>query len=475
MAITQQDYFLRPGETQEQYHARIAALRAAEVAPIAPISTDTPGKAYGSVQEALSALDPITGELLAPTPSLPSTPVDVESPLPIIVPQPQLTEPEKQENDISKQLQGLEDIIAGKPAFQIEQEATQGIAAKTITQKSIYNQLLNLKAFTENIPAQLQAESVGRGRTVGGIEPIEAGRLRLAGIQATILNANYQAATGDLATAEALVERAVKNKYAPEEAKRTALLNKLKLIQDSPEYSIADKNRAAKQEQKQKEREAQIEQAKEYTKAILALGNKVASSKNQDANSASIIRQINALMEGDVTIDDLTQAEQFASPYLVEKEKAPSLGGEFERYQFFAEQRGEPITQEGFLKFRADEGAAGREPAGEETTPEAIDAWARRISAGTDKISSVPTNIRNSVVAKSKEFAQEDLQEDIQEGLNRNLKKEDLTKQLQTAYPEFSKTEIEKLVTNSTPTKAEEETKKGFFGKVGSFFGSLFR
>ena len=79
------------------------------------------------------------------------------------------------------------------------------------------------------------------------------------------------------------------------------------------------------------------------------------------------------------------------------------------------------------------------------------------------------------MVAKSKEFAQEDLQEDIQEGLNRNLKKEDLTKQLQTAYPEFSKTEIEKLVTNSTPTKAEEETKKGFFGKVGSFFGSLFR
>jgi len=108
---------------------------------------------------------------------------------------------------------------------------------------------------------------------------------------------------------------------------------------------------------------------------------------------------------------------------------------------------------------------------------DAIDSWARRINSGTDKISSVPSNIRNKVVSRTKELAQEDLVEDVFAGFEQGIKEEGLISQLQTAYPEFSKAEIQQFVKENKPveTPQEEEKGGGLFGVVESFFSNLFK
>lgn len=104
-----------------------------------------------------------------------------------------------------------------------------------------------------------------------------------------------------------------------------------------------------------------------------------------------------------------------------------------------------------------------------------IDSWARRINSGTDKISSVPNNIRNQVVARTRDFAQEDLDEDIDAGLEQEMEAETLIPQLEAAYPEFSKAEIEAAVESAVSGRPTKEPSPDVFSSVGSFFSSLFR
>lgn len=309
----------------------------------------------------------ITGDLLTPATGLPYTTPTPTPALPVTIPAapvPLGTEQQK-ESDVNKQIQELQDIISGKPAYEIEQRQKFGVEEKIATQQSIFKQLQNLKAFTENIPAQLQAESEGRGRTAGGIEPIQAGRLRNAGIQATILNAQYSAATGDLATAERQVRQAVFDKFAPFESERDAKLANLKLIQDSPEYTNEQKARAMTQAAKIKADQDKAEAAKSIYEDIIKLSTAVTGSDIQDGQNSLIANAVTDLVNTDeealgANVDLLAKAQALAAKYLVKKEKEVSLGTDFERYKFFAQQRGEAVTQEGFLKFQASEAAAGR-------------------------------------------------------------------------------------------------------------------
>lgn len=141
--------------------------------------------------------------------------------------------------------------------------------------------------------------------------------------------------------------------------------------------------------------------------------------------------------------------------------------------QAFLRDKGRLPTVQELLDFKAREAAAGRKPGEGDISEDVIDTWARRINSGTDKISSVPDNIRNKVIARTKDFAEEDLSEDITAGLAKGIKPEQLVSQLQNAYPEFSKAEVEKKVKG---TSVPEQPKKGgLLGKIGSFFGSLFR
>lgn len=328
-------------------------------------------------------LGTITADSLRPQPDISS---QITQPVfppvsPVTVPALPLGVEQQKESDISKRIQQLTEILAGAPAFEIEQRGKLGIEQKITTQESILNQLQNLKAFTENIPAQIQEEFAGRGVTKGGVAPIEMGRLRQAGIQATILNAQFNAATGDLATAERQVKQAVQDKFGPKEAERNALLANLKLVKDSPEATNEQKARADAQTAKIKADEAKAETTKKIYEDIIKMSTQVAGSETQDGKNALIANQITDLVVGDkglrATIEDFTKAQSLAAPYLVKKISVPSDVQTFNAL-FPDVKIGTPEGREQFLEWKAREAAAGRAP----EKPEKVKFASTQIAGG---------------------------------------------------------------------------------------------
>jgi len=276
----------------------------------------------------------------------------------------ELSAPQRQESDFNKRIQDLNEIIAGRPAYETEQRAARGIQGREATEASLYNQLLGLKAQTENIPSILQAESIGRGRTAGGIEPIEIGRLRKAGIQANILNAQYSAARNDLANAERQLTQAVNDKFAPFEAERDAKLKNLQMVQSSPEYSEAQKQRAATAAAKIAADSAKKEAAKTAVSDILKLANIVAASSVQDVGNAVVLQQLSALTEGDkglnLTQSDVFKALGIAQKYLAKTPDVTAVIGSIE--EFKAVNGRLPKDTAELNKFTQTRSAAGRAP-----------------------------------------------------------------------------------------------------------------
>jgi len=210
----------------------------------------------------------VTGASLAPSPSVnyqapqdqpvTVTPDTVDSTVPDLA----LTEQEKRQSDLSKQIQDLTNGLLGQVQYQSEQELAQGLPGLKETQKSISKQILALQADTKNIPEQLQAESVGRNRTIAGIAPLETARLRDNSLKANILGAQLAASQLDVASAEEYVQKALKIKYGPIEEEIKVKKANLQMIIDDPNTSLQDKNRA----KKQKEAQDKIEKAEAQNK-----------------------------------------------------------------------------------------------------------------------------------------------------------------------------------------------------------------
>lgn len=226
--------------------------------PNKPISaTNNPESISGNiattptgVQVDMTTGQPITGEALAP-----KAPINYQIPQQIpVVPASSIqvdleaTEPEQEATDLNAQIRKLNEQLLGQSAFRTEQETTAGISDLRKTQADLAGQLEQIQAEEKAIPLQLEQESIGRGRTYAGASPLQADRLRINAIRALTTGALLRASQGQLATALDLVDRAVEQKYAPIKEELAVKTANLKLIMESPEYSRADKNRAAKQQ-----------------------------------------------------------------------------------------------------------------------------------------------------------------------------------------------------------------------------------
>ena len=339
MAISTQQYYKKPEEDINAYNARIAGLRASETSGQPQVGQPIPGTNLNYEQADITNLasggnSPITSDALkgeatqnfqtpTPTPALPVTPPEKPA---------DLTGVQKEESDLTKELRTLNESMVGRSAFEAEQKKEQGYGEKVKTQKSLYNQILNLQAFTENIPSVIQKESEGRGRTAAGVAPLQSAQLRDAGIQANILKAQYLAATEDLATAKSLVDEAVANKFNPLEEKQKALLANLKLIQESPEATNEEKARAEAKTKEIKAEEAKTAAAKEAVDDILNIANN-ASAQGIDAVA---LKQITDLVSGEkglkATPAEVAKALELARPFL-EKKKEVKVESRFTQTQ----------------------------------------------------------------------------------------------------------------------------------------------
>jgi len=449
-------------------------------------------------------IPPITPESITPvTPFQPVTP-QILPPTDIsgLAEPLTLTPKEQEESAVNKRLQQINEQLTGKTTFEAEKRTEFGVSAAQQAFDDLNRQMRDLQRQQQLVPLTIQQESIGRGRTEAGIEPLEIGRRRALAYDALAVASFIDAAQGRLASAERKVNEAIEQKFGPLEAQQRALMANLNLIRESPEASIQDKNRAAKQLAIEEARQKQNEEDKAKAKRILDIADQTAAEMARRGTLNAVV--LNQIKDAP---DDVS-ALMIAAPYLEESrlagtgaelqtfaalhpelkigteefrvawdkfqaEKPPTGLGDFE--QAFLRDKGRLPTVQELLEFKKQSGGAGRVPEVTDlASDEAIDAWARRINSGTDKISSVPHNLRNKVVARAKDFAEEDLIEDISLGFGKNLTSEALITQLETAYPEFTKSEITNKVNELKPQTTTEKP-QGFFGKIGSFFGSLFR
>lgn len=217
-------------------------LNSGNTAPTTPINyvtpQATPGYPVGSLDTTI------------PTPPAPATPTETKA------------------NDLSASLISLNDMLVGKTAYQAEQNTIAGVddATKTITDLSA--RLTGLQNEEKAIPIQLQNDAAGRGITAGGLAPIQSAKLRDNAVEALTVSTLLEAAKGNLTNAQALADKAVLQKYGPIQEQITAATANLKLILDSPQYTLDQKNRAQQQLDIQNARQDQLDKAKADTTAI---------------------------------------------------------------------------------------------------------------------------------------------------------------------------------------------------------------
>ena len=217
-------------------------------------------------------------------------------------------------NSMSTELENLYNQTLGQSAYTAQQEQAQGIQDKITTQRDLETQLKTIINEQKAIPLMIQEESVGRGRTAGGVAPIEASRLRKNAIQALSVNSLLEASRGNLATAYELVDRAVKQKFDPIYEQINVKTKNLELIRSSEAYTKEQRDEAQKQIdlQNAKLKATQDQEAKEKEIQSIAVQ---AAQAGVDALTLNKIRNAKDIVEA-------TQLAQGAGVYKVaEKEK----------------------------------------------------------------------------------------------------------------------------------------------------------
>ena len=277
MAIPTEQFFKKPEENVEQYNQRIAGLRSQETITSDSLASE-PAVDFQSPQNS------------------PIFPVDR---LDSATPPMQLTEPEKKADDLTTQLQELQNRLIGQSAFQAEQETAAGIPELRKTQTDLSARLKTIQNEASAIPLQLQQEATGRGITTGGLRPIQTAALRNNAIQALGISSLLEASRGNLTTAQDLADRAVAQKFDPIKEEIAVKMANLNLILKSPTYSLADKNRAQNQLDIQNAKKRQIEKEETDQKKIFDIATTAAGN---GADSLTLDKIIKVKTPGDALI-----------------------------------------------------------------------------------------------------------------------------------------------------------------------------
>lgn len=217
----------------------------------------------------------------------------------------QMTGSEMKAQGYSDKLTDLNKLLYGESAYRANQEDAQGMDKLLKTQNDLTNRFNAIKAQQDMIPLQIQQESAGRARTAAGIAPIETGRLRNNAIDALTTGALLQASQGNISTAQTLIDRAVAQEFDPIKEQIAIVEKNLKIIKDSPLYSLEDKNRAEQQLAIQEQKRAEIAQQEADRKEKLGIAGEAAK---YGATSEEII--------GVSQAETIEEALALAAPYL---------------------------------------------------------------------------------------------------------------------------------------------------------------
>lgn len=265
--------------------------------------TDGQGKRF-------ETFTPITGEDLAPAPSIDFKEPEPETIYPVAdleTPELKLTEPEKEATAVSDKLQELQTSLVGESAFRAGQEEASGLSEMEQTQTDLSSQLKALQAEAKAIPLQVEQEFAGRA-SIGAMAGKSRARRRENAIEALTISSLLEASRGNIALAQTQVDRAVAQKYDPIRKEIAVNRANLELILASPEYNLADKNRAEKQLALQNKREKEI--AKKEADE-LEIKNYAVDAANNGADALTLrkIQQAKTPEEALILVNEVKQAK----------------------------------------------------------------------------------------------------------------------------------------------------------------------
>ena len=260
-----------------------------------------------------------------------------------------MTSQEEKQTSFEKRLADIQLSLAGKPAFEAEKRTEFGIAAAEQAYDDLNTQLRDLQRQQQLVPLTIQTQSEGRGRTEGGVEPLEIGKRRALAYDALTTSSLIDAAQGRLASAERKVIEAVNQKFAPQEALENALLKNLALIKNSPETTVQEKNRANKQEAIEKARQEATAKAKEQAKNILDWANKAAENM---AKQNILSPENNLILNKIKNAKTENEAFNLAAPFLAVKDK---LTGQSDFEQAFLRDKGRLPTVAELQAYKASQ------------------------------------------------------------------------------------------------------------------------
>ena len=144
--------------------------------------------------------------------------------------------------DLQSQILGITEGLGEEGARQRELEESTGFKADTEALRGIASELQALQLERANIPQILQEESVGRGRTVGGLEPIQAGELRKNSIKTLTAAAQGAFLQGNIEIAQTRIQQALDAEFEPQRLELQVLQQQYLFNRDSLER--LDKKRA---------------------------------------------------------------------------------------------------------------------------------------------------------------------------------------------------------------------------------------
>lgn len=175
---------------------------------------------------------------------------------------------ERAQSEKIARVQSLREKLLGEEAYKIQQETVQGTPEMIKTRQELTNQINSLQKEAAAIPLQLQQEAAGRGITRTILDRQQTARLRDNTIQSLSVAAMLEAVNGNIATANDLVDRAVKAKFGVYKEEIAILLENLELASKDPNLTIAEKNRANTQIDLQKKKDFYLDLVMDNYKKI---------------------------------------------------------------------------------------------------------------------------------------------------------------------------------------------------------------
>ena len=154
----------------------------------------------------------------------------------------QPTQAENTGNELQTRILKSLESLGGRTARQGQLDVDAGLPEQRKQLQSVVGQLQALQKEAAAIPLQIEQEFEGRGATLGGVAPIEHGRLRDNAIKALGLSAIGQTLQGNIALAESNIARAIDLEFEPVEQELNVLNQLYSFNKDALER--ADKKRA---------------------------------------------------------------------------------------------------------------------------------------------------------------------------------------------------------------------------------------